>query len=196
MTLLALGLLLFLGVHSLRVFADGTRARFIAARGERAWKGLYALASLAGFALIVIGFGQARLDPALLWSPPVWTRHAAAALVLLAFVLITATYVPGNSIRAKLHHPMVLSVKTWAFAHLLANGRAADVLLFGAFLAWAIVDFASLRRRDRAAGTVYAPGRAGPTVITVVAGLAIGFAFAKWAHPWLFGVSPFRAMGG
>jgi uncharacterized membrane protein len=193
MTLLALGLLLFLGVHSLRVFADGARSRFIAARGEGAWKGLVAALSLAGFVLIVIGFRQARLDPAMLWSPPTWTRHAAAALVLLAFVLITAAYVPGNAIKAKLHHPMVLSVKTWAFAHLLANGRAADVLLFGAFLAWAIVDFASLRRRDRAAGTVYAAGRAGPTVVTVVVGLVAGFAFAKWGHAWLFGVSPFSA---
>lgn len=196
MTVLILGLVLFLGAHSLRIFSEPARRRFIAARGEKPWKGLVTALSLLGFGLIVVGFRQARLDPVLLYSPPTWTRHLAGALVLLAFVLLVAAYVPGNAIKSRLHHPMVLAVKTWAFAHLLANGRLADVVLFGAFLAWAIADFAAARRRDRAEGTTYPPSRAAPTVVTVLVGLVVGLAFAKWAHPWLFGVSPFGASAG
>ena len=191
MTLLILGLVLFLGVHSTRIFAEGWRTSFIASRGPMAWKGLYTVVSLIGFALIIWGYGQARLDPVVLWSSPRWTRHLAALLVLLALVLLMATYVPGNGIKARLHHPMVLSVKVWAAAHLLANNTLADVLLFGGFLVWAVLNFRAARGRDRANGTVYAPGRAGPTVLTVVLGLVVWAVFAFWAHAALFGVRPF-----
>ncbi len=191
MTLLILGLVLFLGVHSTRIFAEGWRTRFIAERGPQAWKGLYTLLSLAGFALLVWGYGQARLDPVLLWSSPRWTRHLAALLVLLALVLLMATYVPGNALKARLHHPMVLSVKVWATAHLLANNTLADVLLFGGFLVWAALSFRAARGRDRAAGTVYAPGRAVPTLLAVVLGVVVWAVFAFWAHAALFGVRPF-----
>ena len=192
MTALILGLVLFLGIHSVRVVADGRRSAFIAKRGANAWKGLYTLLSLAGFALLVWGYGLARQQPTVLWAtPPVWTRHVAALLTLIAFVLVTAAYVPGNSIKARLHHPMTLGIKVWAFAHLIANNTLADVLLFGGFLAWSIAVFAAARRRDRANGVTYAPGSASRTVIAVVIGVVAWIVFALWLHGWQIGVRPF-----
>ena len=191
MNLLILGLILFLGLHSVRIVADGWRSRQLVQWGEGTWKGAYSVVSIIGFALIVWGYGQARLQSVVLWVPPVATRHIAATLMLFAMILLVAAYVPGNAIKAKLHHPMILGVKTWAFAHLLANGNLADVLLFGSFLAWAVVDFISSRKRDRAAGTVYRAGKAVPTLVTVVLGLVVYGAFVMVLHKWLIGVPVF-----
>ena len=191
MTALILGLLLFLGVHSVRIVADGWRGRTIARLGEGPWKGVYTLLSLAGLALIVWGFGQARANPSVLWATPVWTRHLAALLMMLSLVLLAAAYVPGNQIKARLHHPMVLGVKVWAGAHLLANNTLAELLLFGGFLAWAALNFRAARQRDRAAGTVYPAGRLGATLGAVAAGLLAWVVLAFWAHGWLIGVQPF-----
>ncbi|MCL4184231.1 MAG: hypothetical protein KJ011_12380 [Burkholderiaceae bacterium] len=191
MTVLVLGLALFLGAHSVRLFADRWRGARIAAMGEGAWKGLYSLVSLAGLALIVWGYGLARAAPVDLWHPPVWTRHAASLLTLLSFILIAAAYVPRSRIRALVGHPMVAGVKLWAFAHLLSNGRLADVVLFGAFLAWAVADYASLRRRDRAAGTRRGPGALANDLTSVVAGTVAWFVFALYLHGPLIGVRPF-----
>jgi uncharacterized membrane protein len=191
MGLLILGLVVFLGIHSVRIVADGWRTQFIAQRGEGAWKGLYSVLSLAGFALLVWGYGLARQQPVVLWVPPLGMRHAASLLTLIAFVLLAATYVPRNGIKAKLHHPMVLSVKVWALGHLLANGNLADVLLFGGFLVWAALSFKAARGRDRAAGTTYPAGTAAGTAITVVVGLLAWAGFAFWAHGVLIGVRPF-----
>lgn len=190
MTALIAGLLLFLGPHATRIFAEGFRQRQIAAHGLRRWKGLYSLVSLAGLVLIVWGYGQARLDPVLLWQPPRGMRHAALLLTLIAFVLLAASDSPRNHIKAALHHPMLLGVKVWAFAHLLANGMLADVVLFGSFLVWAIVLYAVSRRRDRREGTVYPPGTLRGTVITLVAGVGVWLLFVFWLHSWLIGVSP------
>jgi uncharacterized membrane protein len=191
MTLLILGLLLFLGAHSVRVFAEGWRTGARARLGEGTYKGLYTLVSLAGLVLIVWGYAAARHQPVLLWLPPVWTRHLAALLTVPAFILLMAAYVPGNSIKAKVHHPMVLGVKVWALAHLLANGRLADVLLFGGFLVWAVLCFRAARQRDRAGPVSYPPGRMGPTLVAVVVGLAAWAGFAFLAHAALIGVRPF-----
>ena len=191
MEILVVGLVLFLGVHSARIFFEGTRQRFIEQRGEKAWKGLYSLVSLAGFALILYGFGQARLDPGVIWAPPTGLRHAASLLVLLAFVLLAAAYVPGNHIKAKVGHPMVLAVKVWALAHLLVNGRDYAVVLFAAFLVWAVLDFRAARARDRVQGTQYPAGSMPRTLITVVVGVAVWVVFAFWAHAALIGVRPF-----
>jgi uncharacterized membrane protein len=191
MTYLAAGLVIFLGVHSVRIFADGWRTAQIARLGPGAWKGLYSVASIAGFVLIVYGFGLARAAPVLLWSPPVWTRHLASLLTLAAFILLAAAYVPGTNIKAAVKHPMVLGVKTWAIAHLLANGRLADVVLFGAFLAWAVLDFRAARQRDRAQGLAYPAVGAARDVIAVVAGIAAWGAFAFYLHGAWIGVRPF-----
>jgi len=190
MAILILGLVLFLGVHSTRIVADGWRSATIARIGENPWKGLYSVLSIAGFALVIWGYGLARQQPVVLWTPPRGMNHLASLLTLVAFVLLAAAYVPGNQIKARLHHPMVLSVKTWALAHLLANGNLADVLLFGSFLAWAVLSFSAARRRDREAGTVYIAGHAGRTAITVVAGLVAWAVFAFWLHAPLIGVRP------
>jgi uncharacterized membrane protein len=190
MTLLILGLILFLGVHSLRIFADPWRSAQIARLGEGPWKGLYSLASIVGFVLLLWGFGRARAATVVLWSPPFWTHYVALVLTLIAFVLIVAAYVPGTRIKSWVHHPMVLGVKVWAFAHLISNGTLADVVLFGSFLVWAIADFASSRRRDRAAGTVYPAGAVGKDAVAVVVGVVAWAVFAFWLHGWLFRVRP------
>jgi len=191
MSLLILGLVLFLGVHSVRIVAEGWRTRMRAKLGEGPWKGLYSLASIAGFVLICIGYGAARAQPVLLWPSPAWTRHVAALLMIPAFVMLVAAYVPGNAIKARLKHPMLLGIKTWALAHLLANGMLADLVLFGSFLLWAVLCYRAARQRDAAAQTVYPPGRTGPTVVAVVVGLAAFAAFALWGHQALIGVAPF-----
>ena len=124
MSYLILGLIIFLGVHSVRMVAGGWRTRTQQHLGEGIWKGLYSLVSLAGLALLAWGFDAARDQPLLLWSPPAIMRQLAALLTLIAFVLLAAAYVPGNGIKARLHHPMVLGVKVWALAHLLSNRHA------------------------------------------------------------------------
>jgi uncharacterized membrane protein len=191
MTALILGLLLFLGAHSVRIVAEPWRTRTIARIGAGAWKGAYSVLSAVGLVLIVWGYGVARQDPVALWAPMLWARHLAGLLTLVAFVLLAAAYVPGNGIKAKLHHPMVLGVKVWALAHLLANHTLADLLLFGGFLLWAVLDYRAARRRDAADGTTYPPGSLARSGIAVVAGLAAWAFFAFWAHGAWFGVRPF-----
>jgi uncharacterized membrane protein len=191
MTTLVAGLILFLGVHSVRIFAEPWRVRTIARIGEKPWKGVYSLISIAGFVLLVWGYGQARQLGVVLFEPPVFMRHITSLLMLVSFVLLAAAKVPGNHIKARLGHPMIIGVKVWAFAHLLANGRLSDVVLFGAFLAWAIADFIAARKRDRAAGTVYPPGDELRTVLTVVAGVVAWAVFVAGLHLWLIGVAPF-----
>ena len=192
MTYLILGLLLFLGAHSVRVVADDWRTRTVARIGLVPWKGVYSVVSLLGLGLIVWGFGLARQQPVQLWSPPVALRHLASVLTLGAFILLVAAYVPGNQIKARLHHPMVLGVKTWALAHVLANGNVAHVVLFGSFLAWGVLDFISARQRDRSAGTLYPNGTGRATGITVILGTAAWMVVALWLHGVLIGV---RAVG-
>ena len=191
MLILILGLLLFLGVHSVRIVGEGWRARTIARIGPGAWKGGYSLAALAGLALIVWGYAGARNDTVWLWMPPTGMRHLAALLTLGAFILISAAYVPRNHLKARLRHPMILGVKLWAFAHLLANGSLCGMVLFGAFLLWAILDFRAARQRDRAAGMPPLPaGSAMGTAITLVVGTVSWALFAFWLHGPLIGVAP------
>jgi uncharacterized membrane protein len=147
--------------------------------------------SIAGFALLVWGFGAARQQPVVLWASPTWLRHVAALLTLGSFVLLVAAYVPGNGIKARVHHPMTLGVKVWAFAHLIANNTLADLLLFGGFLVWSIAVYAAAQRRDRVQGTTYPPGSASRTVLTVVIGIVAWLVFALWLHGPLIGVRPF-----
>jgi uncharacterized membrane protein len=191
MTVLILGLIVFLGLHSTRIVADGWRAAQVKRLGEGAWKDVYSLLSIAGFGLIVWGFGLARQQPVVLWIAPVAMRHVAGLLTLIAFVLLVAAYVPRNAIKSRLHHPMLLAVKVWAFAHLLSNGKLADLVLFGAFLAWAVPCFIAARKRDRAAGTQYPPGTSGGTAATVIVGAAAWAGFTFWLHGALIGVRPF-----
>ena len=200
MALLILGLVLFLGAHSTRVFAENWRQATLERLGEKAYKGVYTLVSLLGFGLMMFGFDQVRWDSPVLWSPPVWAKHGAALLMLVSLVLLACAYAPRNAIKVKLHHPMVLSVKVWALAHLLANPRLADVVLFGAFLIWSVLNFRAARQRDRLAAASLSAGEGSgslePEISSAATWRAIGIGVVVWAfllsrgHAWLFGVSP------
>jgi uncharacterized membrane protein len=185
---LLVGLWLFIGAHAEHLAFPRWRARFIATRGEKAWKLFVSVRSLIGLVLIVYGFGQSRVDPVLLWDPPLWTRHVALVLTLIAFVLFAASKGPPNLIKHKIGHPMYAGVKVWALAHLLANGRLGDVILFGTLLIWAVAGFAISRRRDRRAGVTYPAGLARNTLVAVVLGCAMWALFAFWLHRVLIGV--------
>ena len=188
MFLLCFGLFIFFSVHSLRLSGDGFRDRWIARVGEKGFKLQFTAVSIVGFILILVGFGLARETPLLLWTPWPPMRLVAALLTLISFVLLAAAYVPGNAVKAKLHHPMILAVKVWALAHLLSNASAAHVVLFGSFLVWSVLCFRAARRRDKRLQTSYAPGNNPSTVITVVLGGLAWALFALWGHGWLIGI--------
>jgi uncharacterized membrane protein len=190
MLTLLLGLFLFLGIHSTRIFAEDWRTATIGKIGPLPWKGLYSVLSLLGFVVLVWGFRMARQETLVLWVLPSWMKHVTAVLMMVSFILLVAAYIPRNSIKARLHHPMVLAVKAWALGHLLSNGVAADVLLFGSFLLWAVLSFRAARQRDRANNTVYPPGNAISTTITIAVGLVAWSVFALFLHGPLIGVRP------
>lgn len=189
MSTLLLGLVLFLGVHSVSIVAPAWRDAMAARLGAGAWKGLYSLLSLVGFLLLVKGFALSRLEPAPVWVPPAGLRHVAALLMLPVFPLLFAAYLPGR-IRTAAKHPMLVAVKFWALAHLLANGMLAEIVLFGSLLAWAVLERISLKRRAPRA-TPSAPGKPFNDLLAVVLGLAVYAAFVMGAHLWLIGVAPF-----
>lgn len=188
MALLIFGLLVFLGTHALRFGGDARRDALIARLGAGRFEGLYSALSAIGLVLIVLGFGMARELPVLLWAPPAGMRHLTFLLMLVSMVLLAAAYVPRNAIRARLHHPMVLSVKVWALAHLICNGTLAHVVLFGAFLLWSVVLFRASRRRDALQEVQYAPGETVPTLITVGVGVLVWLVLLGWLHGILIGV--------
>ena len=190
MTLLLLGLVVFLGIHSVSIVAPRWRMQQVALHGEKRWKGIYSVLALAGFVMIVWGYGLARRDPVLLYSPPTALRHLALALMLPVFPLLVASSLPGRISRA-VKHPMLLAVKIWALAHLLANGTLHDVVLFGSFLAWAVIDRISVKRRPAALSHEPSkPSRPMNDVVAVVLGLVLYVLFVLFLHRWLIGVSP------
>lgn len=191
MALLIAGLVVFLASHSVGIAAPEWRTRQIARMGIGPWKLAYAAISFAGLLLIIWGYGAARASPAVVWTTPVWSRHAAALLSIVGFVLIAAAYVPQTKMKAAIGHPMTAGVALWALGHLLGNGRLSAVLLFGAFLVWAVVTFATRRARDRAAGTVHPAGSLARDAIAVVAGVVAALVFALLLHGPLIGVRPF-----
>jgi uncharacterized membrane protein len=207
---LIVGLVLFLGAHSVRIFAEEWRTQTRAAWGELPFKGAYTVVSVLGFAAIIVGYGEARLQPWVLWTPPIATRHVSILLMLFASVLLVAAYVPRNHIKLRLKHPMVLSVKVWALSHLLANGNLADVILFGSFLTWAVFNFRAARARDRLSelpaiaavdaaqdaeiAEVASPSATSPNTLATLVAVGVGCAF--WAlftfvlHAKWIGVAP------
>lgn len=191
MAILILGLLIFIGVHSIRLVSPSWRDAQVARLGEHGWKGLYAVASLVGFVLIVWGYGMARRTPVVLWTPPMGIRHLTALLVAVAFVLIVAAYMPGNRIKRTIGHPMLVGTAIWALGHLLANGTLSAIVLFGVFLIWGAAGALICRGRDRAAGVRYPDGTLSGDTKVVVVGLIAWALFAFVLHRWLIGVSPF-----
>jgi uncharacterized membrane protein len=190
MTCLIIGLVLFLGAHSIRMVADAWRTQAIASWGEKPFKGVYTLIALVGFYAMVTGYAEARLQTVALWTPPIATRHISVLLMLFASVLMAAAYVPRNHLKLRMGHPMVLSVKVWALAHLLANGNLADVVLFGSFLLWSVFNFKAARARDRAAAPVQTNAKTSATLLTLLIGVAMWALFAFYLHAQLVGVSP------
>lgn len=188
MTTLIIGLIIFFGVHSIPIVNYSWRNSIAARIGEGAWKGIFSIIALLGLVLIAVGYASARPEAAVIYSPPVWMRHVTLLLLLPVFPMLLAAYLPGR-IRSTLKHPMLIAVKTWALAHLLSNGTTADLLLFGSFLAWAVVDRISLKRRPAKATPAAAPGKYND-LIAVVGGLALYVIFLFWAHEWLIGVPP------
>jgi len=201
MAWLILGLVLFLGPHSVRIFADDWRTRTIEKVGEKAYKGIYTVLTLIGFYALIVGYADARMQPVVIWQPPIATRHVSVLLMWFASILLVAAHLPGNHLKLRLGHPMVLSVKVWALAHLLANGNLADLLLFGTFLLWSVLVYKSSRARDRAqallqdqasgGSAVAAPlAKMSATIMAVVAGTLLWGGITFYLHTLVVGVSP------
>ena len=188
MTILVLGLVLFLGVHSLLIVKPDLRAGIIARGGAGVWTLPYVGTSVLGLGLIIVGYGLARQNAAVVYSPPNATRHLALLLMLPVFPLLLAAYMPGR-IKSALRHPMLIATVLWGAAHLVANGSIADVLLFGGFAVWAIADMVSLTHRP-AKSVPALPGRPFNDAVAIVGGLILYLAFVGGLHRWLIGVSP------
>jgi uncharacterized membrane protein len=192
MLLLIAGLVIVLSVHSVHIVAGDWRIRMQRRFGKGIWHGVYSVLSMAGFLIVIWGYGLTRTNPWFLWHPPVFTRHVAAVLTLVAFIIFASSIVRGNRIKQVVGQPMVLGVMIWAWAHIMANGRLGDVVLFGSFLLWAIVDFAWVRRTQQAnAGRTELSVKLGRDLATVVIGVLAWAVFILWLHQWLIGVRPF-----
>lgn len=193
MSLLIVGIVLFLGLHLVPTLPE-LRGRLIASLGAGGYRALFAIGSVAAFILLVLGFARAPVIQ--IWSPPDWTRWVAIVLMLPAFVLVVAAYVPGQ-IKAKLKYPFLTGIKIWALAHLIANGDLASIILFGSFLLYAGYDrMAAKRRAPTGLITVNETGPARNDLITVGLGVALYVAFLFWLHPLLIHTSPLPASFG
>jgi uncharacterized membrane protein len=196
MMVLIVGLILFLGIHLVPTspeLRDGLKERI----GEIPYKVIFSLLSLVGLVVIVLGYHKLQLHPGknpILWEPPIWTRHIAVALMLPAMILLVASVIPSR-IRTAVRHPMLIAIKTWAFAHLIANGDLGALLLFGSFLAFAVYDRISVKKRGAQGPLGSAPSSAINDVIVVVLGVALYAALLLGGHQWLIGVSPMPELG-
>jgi uncharacterized membrane protein len=187
MTLLIIGIAVFLGIHTLPTIS-GLRETLAARLGTAGYKVFFSLLSIAGFALLVYGFAQAPTIQ--VWTPPPWTRWVAIVLMLPAFIFLVAAYVPGQ-IKAKLKHPFLVAIKTWALAHLIANGDLASIILFGSFLAYAVYDRITLKHREPTS-LIGVKGGGGPgnDLVAIVLGAVLYVLFLVWLHPLLIGTTP------
>ncbi|EPE97959.1 NnrU family protein [Rhizobium grahamii] len=191
MALLIAGIIIFLGLHLIRVIAPDLRQSMIDRLGENGWKGVYSVLSILSLILLIYGFGQARQVTGVLYTPPVWMAHIAVTLMLIALICLVASLLPAGRIAVKTKHPMVLSVKIWAFAHLLANGETSSVLLFGAFLAWGVILRIALKRRERAGGLTLRPFVSGKyDLYAAIIGVVVWALITFKLHELLIGVAP------
>ncbi|KXF78431.1 NnrU family protein [Paramesorhizobium deserti] len=191
MLVLILGLVIFLGIHSVRIIAPQWREAKIAEWGEGTWKGLYSVVSIIGFILIIWGFGMARQTAPILYEPPVWMRHVTLLLMVFSFIFLAMFLMPSGKLKPKIRHPMLVAIKIWAFAHLLANGDLASLVLFLSLLAWAVWDRISVKRRERAGEVaVIASGPVINDILTIIIGLVLYVLFFWKLHEWLIGVPP------
>src|SRR5262245_22033247 len=190
LAIMILGLAVFLGSHVF-ITVRPERAKLIARLGEGAYKGLFSLVSIIGIILIAYGFARYHATGWIeIWSPPRWTRHVTEALMWPAVIFVLAAYIPGH-IKRVLKHPMLVGVKLWALAHLIANGDLGSIILFGSFLAWAAFDRVTLKHRSDAGAPPIAVGGYRNDFIAVVAGTLVYFALGFWFHPYIIGVPVF-----
>lgn len=187
MVWLILGIVIFLGVHSIRMVAPQWREKQIAARGEKGWKGPYALGVFVGLALIIWGFIQARPEAMFIYEPPTFVKHITLTLMWFSFVALAASSTPAGKIKAALKHPMLVGVKIWAFAHLLANGDLASLILFSSFLAWSVWNRIAVKRRG---DPIPVAGPVSNDVKAIVGGTVLYLLFVFFLHEWLIGVAP------
>lgn len=196
MALLAFSIVLFLVLHSLRIFAPDWRARTIERMGVNAWRGVYSLLSIASLVLLIYAFGASRATTPILYVPPMFMTHITLGLMLIAMILLMASILPAGKIAVWVKHPMITSVKVWAFAHLLANGELNSVMLFGGFLIWAVLVRISAKRRARAGEKVTRDFVSTQyDVAAVISGVALYVLFLLYLHEMLIGVSPLAAAG-
>lgn len=186
MLVLILGLVIFFGVHSVRLLAPGWRAQQMTLNEGR-WKGLYSVASLAGLVLMVWGWILYRPSAAQVYLPPGWGRHVTMLLVWLGLIAVVSAYQPVGRIKASLQNPFLVGIALWAAGHLLANGDLAAVLLFGSFLVYSIIDIVAITAR-RPPKAVFVSYRG--DIIAVAAGTVVYLLLILWLHGILFGVSP------
>jgi uncharacterized membrane protein len=179
MTLLICGLVLFLGIHSVSIFADRWRNEQVAKLGVRTWKVLYSLISIAGLALMTLGYLEARPQPITVWTPPSWAWLITVYFSLISLILVAAAYVPRNAIKLKLKDPMLVGVIIWAICHLTTIGSLAGIILFGSFLLWGILDLRSCRARRSTLPPVKEKASATMTLVTIAVGVV---AFLPFAH--------------
>lgn len=190
MTLLIIGLIMFLGIHSTRIFFEPVRVWWINTFGAGIWRALYTIISFAGLILIVIGFAPASANATVVWVPPFALLHVTAFLTLLSSIFVAAAYLPAGRIKARLRHPMTVGVMVWALAHLLINGMSHEVLLFGSMLIWSVLVLLSALRRDRQMRLAFLAGPVRNDLIAIVIGAAVWVVLVGYAHEWLFGVAP------
>lgn len=191
MILMSIGLLLFISMHSVRIFAEDWRIAQINKRGEKAWLGFYAAVSLVGLIFIIWGYGEARGEVPILWYPPAWMKYLAALFIIPGMILMVAADVSGTKLKEKIGHPMIVGVKLWAFGHLLINGSLADIILFSTLLIWAIFNFRAARKRDKAAAMTYPFAGYERDVRAVIVSVVVTFIFILYLHGFLIGVTPF-----
>ncbi|MCD2180136.1 NnrU family protein [Rhizobium sp. C1] len=196
MALLVFSIVLFLVLHSLRVFAPAWRERTIARMGVKAWRGAYSLLSIASLVLLIYAFGASRAQTPILYTPPMFMTHITLTLMLIAMILLMASILPAGKIAVWVKHPMVTSVKVWAFAHLLSNGELNSVLLFGGFLIWAVLVRISAKRRARAGEKVVRDFVSTQyDAAAILGGVALYAVILLYLHQMLIGVSPLAAAG-
>jgi len=194
--LLVFSIVLFLVLHSLRVFAPAWREKTIARMGVNAWRGVYSLLSIASLVLLIYAFAASRAVTPILYTPPMFMTHITLTLMLIAMILLMASILPAGKIAVWVKHPMVTSVKVWAFAHLLSNGELNSVLLFAGFLIWAVLVRISAKRRERAGEKVVRDFVSTQyDIASVIGGVALYAVILLYLHQMLIGVSPLAAAG-
>jgi len=186
MAYLILGLILFIGIHFTRILVPQIRESAIVKIGEGPWKGVYTVISILGIYLMVPGFPDVKLNYAELYDPPSFLKHIAMLLILISFILMAAGNLKSGYIKAKIKHPMLIAVKTWAFAHLLVNGDMASVILFASIIGWAVFSLISIKKRG---GQPPVASSYVPDIIATAIGVIAFVIFAFYLHPWLIGVS-------